>query len=157
MTKEGGRTHDGVGARVLGPLFECVYAVGPWGVFIDKMLADRLCVHPFAEPGGSDGVESDVCVNARGVVFRLGDLSVRCDGGINGGLPNLLPKYFGSIEGGESGSADLMCCCYPFVQTFYHQRTDWVYETYHGASRDWMLRTKKKPGRRLLAKGTARK
>ena len=147
MTKgEGGRTHDGVGACVLGPLFECVYAVGPWGVFIDEMLADRLCVHPFAEPGGSDGVESDVCVNARGVVFRLWDLSVRCDGGINGGLPNLLPKYFGSIEGGESGSADLMCCCYPFVQTFHQTGYFEKGVAYHGSSRDWMLRTKKPGG-----------
>ena len=65
---EGGRTHDGVGACVLGPLLECVYAVGPRGVFIDKMLADRLCVHPYAEPGGSDGVESDVYA-WRGVSF----------------------------------------------------------------------------------------
>ena len=66
---EGRRTHDGVGARVLGPLLECVYAVGPRGVFIDEMLADRLCVHPFAEPGSSDGVESDVYACVVGMCY----------------------------------------------------------------------------------------
>jgi hypothetical protein len=101
------RTHDGVRAGVVSPLLERVYAIGPWDVFLDELFADRLCVHPFAEPGGGDGVERDVC--ARGVAF----VSVQMGEG-EGGLPNLLPKYFGSIVGGESGSADLMCC-YPLI------------------------------------------
>ena len=67
-------------------------------------------------------------------------------GGINGSLPNLLPKYFGSIEGGESGSADFMCCCYPFVQTFHQTGYFEKGVAYHGSSRDWMLRTKKPGG-----------
>ncbi len=54
-------THDGIGTGVGGPLIECVHAALSWGIFLDEELADRFCVHPLAEPGGGDGVESDVC------------------------------------------------------------------------------------------------
>ena len=53
-------THDGVGAGVSGPFLERVYAVCSRGVFVNEEFADRLCVHPFAEPSGGDGVESGI-------------------------------------------------------------------------------------------------
>ena len=62
--------HDGVGPGVSSPLVERVHAVHSWGVFLDEELADRLCVHPLAEPGGGDGVESDVC-GSGGFFFKV--------------------------------------------------------------------------------------
>jgi hypothetical protein len=58
---EGGVTYDRVGTGIRGPLVERVHAVFAWSVLVDEMLANRLRVHPLAEPCRGDRMERDVC------------------------------------------------------------------------------------------------
>jgi hypothetical protein len=56
-----GATYDCVGAGIRGPFVKRVHAVLAGGVLVDEVLANRLSVHPLAEPCRGERMERDVC------------------------------------------------------------------------------------------------
>ena len=55
-----GRTYDCIGACIRCPFVERVDAVVSRSVLFDEQLANRLRVHPLAEPCGGNRMERDV-------------------------------------------------------------------------------------------------
>ena len=55
-----GETYDRIGAGIRRPFVERVDTVASRNVLFDKLFANRLRVHPLAEPCGGNRMERDV-------------------------------------------------------------------------------------------------
>jgi hypothetical protein len=63
VSNDGGEddgAYDRIRAGIRGPFVECLDPIVSRNVLLDELLANRLRVHPLAEPGGGDGMERDV-------------------------------------------------------------------------------------------------